>query len=227
MLRIGYLYPEVCNYHGEKGNIISMIKKCQELNIEYIVKDINIDSDVDFYDYDILLLLSCSMDDLTLVLEKLNNHVDELKKFIEDGKILIATGNAYPLFGEYMESEGDTFPCLNIFPFYTKITSRRTGDIVVSLENDDENYVGFVNRNYDIKNNRYPLFNIVKTNSGDDNSIEGLKYNNTYITSILGPLLSRNPDLIEIILEKYTKECYECVNNTFAEMARIKVLEEL
>ena len=216
MINVLHLYYDLLNLYGENANT-RCIKRALELNKIKVNVDLkSIGDKIDFKKYDLIYIGSGSEEDLLLALEDIKTRKEELKKYIEDDKYLILTGNAMDLFGEYIETDKKA-DALGIFKYQTKFinesifenasTDRIVGEIKAKTKLINQEIIGFQNRcdlNLNIKT---PLFKIDKKFSNDlENENEGFTYKNVYATHIIGPLLIRNPYLTDYILSNLCKD---------------------
>ena len=215
MINVLHLYYDLLNLYGENANT-RCIKRALELNKIKVNVDLkSIGDKIDFKKYDLIYIGSGSEEDLLLALDDIKTRKEELKKYIEDDKYLILTGNAMDLFGEYIETDKRT-DALGIFKYQTKFinesifenasTDRIVGEIKAKTKLIKQEIIGFQNRcdlNINVKT---PLFKINKKFSNDlENENEGFTYKNVYATHIIGPLLIRNPYLTDYILSNLCK----------------------
>ena len=215
MINVLHLYYDLLNLYGENANT-RCIKRALELNKIKVNVDLkSIGDKIDFKKYDLIYIGSGSEEDLLLALADIKTRKEELKKYIEDDKYLILTGNAMDLFGEYIETDKRT-DALGIFKYQTKFinesifenasTDRIVGEIKAKTKLIKQEIIGFQNRcdlNINVKT---PLFKINKKFSNDlENENEGFTYKNVYATHIIGPLLIRNPYLTDYILSNLCK----------------------
>ena len=215
MINVLHLYYDLLNLYGENANT-RCIKRALELNKIKVNVDLkSIGDKIDFKKYDLIYIGSGSEEDLLLALDDIKTRKEELKKYIEEDKYLILTGNAMDLFGEYIETDKRT-DALGIFKYQTKFinesifenasTDRIVGEIKAKTKLIKQEIIGFQNRcdlNINVKT---PLFKINKKFSNDlENENEGFTYKNVYATHIIGPLLIRNPYLTDYILSNLCK----------------------
>ena len=216
MINVLNLYYDLLNLYGENANT-RCIKRALELNKIKVNVDLkSIGDKIDFKKYDLIYIGSGSEEDLLLALDDIKTRKEELKKYIEDDKYLILTGNAMDLFGEYIETD-KRIDALGIFKYQTKFinesifenasTDRIVGEIKAKTKLIKQEIIGFQNRcdlNINIKT---PLFKTEKRFSNDlENENEGFTYKNVYATHIIGPLLIRNPYLTDYILSNLCKD---------------------
>ena len=216
MINVLHLYYDLLNLYGENANT-RCIKRALELNKIKVNVDLkSIGDKIDFKKYDLIYIGSGSEEDLLLALDDIKTRKEELKKYIEEDKYLILTGNAMDLFGEYIETDKRT-DALGIFKYQTKFinesifenasTDRIVGEIKAKTKLIKQEIIGFQNRcdlNINVKT---PLFKINKKFSNDlENENEGFTYKNVYATHIIGPLLIRNPYLTDYILSNLCED---------------------
>jgi len=216
MINILHLYYDLLNLYGENANT-RCIKRCLELNKIKVNIDLkSINDKIDFNKYDLIYIGSGSEEDLLLALDDIKKRRTDLKKYIENNKYLILTGNAMDLFGKYIETD-KKIDALDIFDYYTKFinestfenasTDRIVGEINAKCNLIKEEIIGFQNRcdlNINIKTPLFKLGNIFSNDLESEN--EGFTYKNVYATHIIGPLLIRNPYLTDYILSNMCKD---------------------
>jgi CobQ-like glutamine amidotransferase family enzyme len=125
---------------------------------------------------------------------------------------LLATGNAYEMFGKQITlekrdnigkddiiSEG-----LGIVDFdVIRLKDRITSDIIYSSNYLDNKVVGFINKMSEINHNLNPLFKVeFGIGENNKNDYEGVKFKNFFGTYVIGPILVRNPELLNKIVEQ-------------------------
>lgn len=202
MIKILHLYYDLLNLYGEQGNILALKQAFKNQNIEVKIDYLTINDKIKPNDYDLIYLGSGSDDNLLIVLEDIKKYKKDLKKYIENKKHILATGNSFLLFGKTFNSK----ECLGIFNYYSKSSERISSEALFSTYSIS-NIIGFQNKTYLINNQKNHLFNVI--NGLPDNlksTHEGYHEHNFYGTSLLGPLLIRNPhftnSIIKEILEK-------------------------
>lgn len=190
MVNILHLYNDLMNLYGEVGNILAIEYYLKENKIKYTLDNKSIKDKINFDKYDIVYIGCGTESNQKIALKHLSEYTNDLKKYINDKKILIATGNSYEMFGRYIENiNGKRFQGLSIFNYYSKEKEDRT---VIQVNNDQ--IKGFINIGSVVSGNNKPLFTI-------EENKEGHKYKNFYGTHIIGPILVLNDDLLDNIIE--------------------------
>ena len=217
MINVLHLYYDLLNLYGENANTRCIEHMLKLNNIKYNIDYKSLNDKIDFNKYDLIYISQGSEDNLLLALNDISKYKKELKKYIEEDKYLLLTGNAMDLFGKYIEINNDKIDTLDIFDYHTKFITKSTfenasvdrivGQIYGSTKLIDEKIIGFQNRcdlNYNIKT---PLFELEEKFSNDLKSKkEGFIYKNVYATHIIGPLLIRNPYFTDYILGNLCKD---------------------
>ena len=194
---IGHLYYDLMNLYGEIGNIKALKYSLENAGVKVVIDKLSINDNIDFSKYDILYIGSGTENNERVVLNDIKKYKNELKKYIEDNKFVIATGNSIELFGKTIFNKKE-YKALNIFDYSSKLIDKRiVGDIIIPMKNVNKDIIGFQNRGSIIENNNYPLF--------DNDYTLGINYKNFYGTYILGPILIRNPELNKYLINKLLK----------------------
>lgn len=213
MINVLHLYYDLLNLYGENANTRCIKRNLELNNIKCNVDLKSINDEIKFDNYDLIYIGCGSEENLLLALKDLMKRKKEIKKFINDNKFLILTGNSMDLFGAYIKHDNKKINALNVFDYYTKLINERTfknassdrivGEIKGTTKIIKETIIGFQNRcdiNYNVSN---PLFKVNEKYSNDlTNEDEGFNYKNVYATHIIGPLLIRNPYLTDYLLNK-------------------------
>ena len=197
MIKILHMYYDLLNLYGEQGNILALKTFFKNQNIDIKVDTLSIKDNIKINNYDLIYLGSGSDENLLLALEDIKQYKKDLKKFIEDDKYIISTGNSYLLFGKSI----DDFECLGIFDYYAKTNSERLRCHSFMEYKELSPIVGFQNRKYVVQNNENHFFKVL-SGYGDNlkSEYEGFNYKNFFGTYLIGPLLIRNPHFTDLII---------------------------
>src|ERR1700690_3421864 len=85
-LIIGWLYPELMNIYGDRGNIITLVKRCQWRNIEAKVIEMNVGFDKEeLTNCDLLLMGGAQDKQQKVVSDDFYKKAQILSKMIENG----------------------------------------------------------------------------------------------------------------------------------------------
>lgn len=180
-MKIAYLYYDFLNLYGEFGNIkiISNILKYNKIKHEILY--LSLDDELEFDKYDLVYIGSGTEDNLLIALKHLSKYKNDIKKYIENNKFMLVTGNSVDMFGKKIEET----KALNIFDYEVTKDKRKMEEVY------NDKILGFIN------NNSY---------NSEYSDTDIIRYNNFYGTYILGPILVRNPHLVKQFLNDLTNK---------------------
>ena len=211
-MKILHLYYDLMNLYGEYGNVVVLAKHLEDQGEEVIVDKKTIGDQIDFTQYDFIYCGSGTEKNQMVALNDLLKRKDNL---IKSKGIIFFTGNAMELLGEKIAEH----KALNIVPIKTTLTDKRyTGDVIV--KNDDiGEVVGFINKCSHIEEKEdIKLFDyLFKDNNLVDNMYEGYHIDNIYGTHIIGPILVKNPCLMNHIVSKLLKRELKAIDYPYEE----------
>lgn len=230
-MTIELLYPEFNNLFGDLGNAEYLEKKLKAAGYEtetvkttLFDEPYFIENEVDF-----LLIGPCQERHQIIELEKLRAYSDKIKERIDGGGIILATGNAFELFGEYIEhTDTSKTECLGFFPYHAEQFSRlRYNDCSVG-EFDGMKITGFKNLlSHSHGELPHPFLKMLKgCGMNKDTDIEGIHYNNLFATYLIGPVLPLNPQFTDYLISLADGE-YSPVEFPFEKEAYEKRIAEL
>ena len=222
-LKIAWLYPSLMGTYGDRGNIITLIKRCQWRGIEVEVNEIGLDSLPSTLSSSNLIFMGGAQDRQQKIVadDILKNKGPIILELIEKGAVGLFVCASYQFLGHfYRAADGEEIPGLGLFDLHTVnpgLSVRRCiGNIVVELNIDGlpklaTNYqrlttlVGFENhggRTY-LGEGVKPLGKVLRGfgNNGKDGT-EGAIYKNAIGCYFHGPLLPRNPHLADLLISK-------------------------
>lgn len=229
-IKLLHMYHDIMNLYGEYGNIKILEKHIKDQGYDVVVDEKTAGDYINLRDYDFVYIGSGTERNQDVVLEDLIRFKDELKGLIEEDNIFLCTGNSYEMFGKSIDDKEG----LNIFDFEVSRTGDRiTSDVIYASIYLKNKIVGFINKMGVITHNLNPFFNVeFGVGENEQNNNEGVKYKNFYGTYVIGPILVRNPELLEMLVKKicekrdnefkYKKIEYENENKSYK-----IVLEEL
>ena len=211
-LTIGHLYPDLLNLYGDRGNTITLQKRCAWRGITARVVSLGAGEDADFDDIDLFFMGGGQDFDQYTLMEDLGigragSKASRLTAAIEAGVPVLAICGGYQILGEYyVGHDGQRADFIGAIPAYTEAgEDRMIGNMVyeaTALEGSPT-VVGFENHagRTRLREGAVPLGKVVKGfgNNGEDGT-EGVRYKNVYGTYSHGPLLPKNPALCDEIL---------------------------
>lgn len=209
-MKILHWYYDIMNLYGEYGNIKILEKYLKRLSDDITIEYKSIGDNVTLSEYDCIYVGSGTERNQLVVLEDMRNYVIDIKRYIDDNKILLATGNAWEIFGQEINiKDNKKIQGLQIFDYIVNRKNDKVADnILCETHIIDKKVIGCINKIASIYNVKTPLFKVISGIPNNENeNTEGFIYNNFYGTHIIEPLLIKNPFLLEYIIKKL------CENN--------------
>ncbi len=211
-LTIHHLYADMMNLYGDRGNVISIKKRCEWRGIPVEVVDVGLGEKVHPTGCDIFLFGGGQDREQALLADDLSGSKGaDLRAVVEDGGVVLGVCGGYQLMGHYYETpEGEKLPGVGIFDLHTEPRkpdeARLIGNVLVRVRapetDESREIVGFENhggRTY--LGDTEPLGRIVAGygNNGEDGT-EGAHRLNAYGTYLHGSLLPKNPWLTDQLI---------------------------
>lgn len=244
-LNICHLYPDLLDLYGDRGNILALSARCCWRGIETVVQRASLGDKLDFDNMDILFIGGGSDREQNLLVQDLMQRKIDLQAAIEDGLVVLTICGGYQLLGQYYQTaEGKKIPGLGILDLWTIAGSKRMiGNVVVELDcllqagqgTSLGTLVGFENhsgKTY-LGAGLEPLGKVLigYGNNGQDKT-EGVRYKNIFGTYLHGPLLPKNPDFADLLLQLAFKrrgyrEQLELLDDRIERLAHQAILKKL
>ncbi len=256
-INIGWLYPDLMNTYGDRGNIITLGYWLKKMGIEPVINKISVNEPADLIPkMDIIFMGGAQDKQQEIVNKDLKNNKG---KYLKDAIVLGVPGlyvcGAYQFLGKYYkEADGNIIDGIGIFDVYTESPGmnvpRCIGNIVVSPNisfdssgalrqaQDDKKsfFVGFENhggRTY-LADKKQAFANVIKGNgnNGEDGT-EGFFYKNSIGSYMHGPILPKNPEVALFLIKKAVERKYgknvklKKIDNSWENKAREFVISKL
>jgi CobQ-like glutamine amidotransferase family enzyme len=208
-LNIIWLYHDLMNLYGDRGNILTLQKRADARHINTVVKGISIGETIPA-DADIIFFGGGQDQEQALVAQDLAGKKDAIVQFMQRGGGLLTVCGGYQLLGEYYQPlKGKRIPGLGLLPVYTEAGSERMiGDLVVkpspalSKAGITSDLIGFENHSgQTFLKKGISLGKVIKGhgNNGEDGN-EGVWHGTAIGTYMHGPLLPKNPELADYLI---------------------------
>lgn len=208
-MRIIHLFADLCNLYGDYGNVCALKRalenKGQNVEVEYQ----SIDDEIDISGADLVFIGSATERNQKVALEYLQGYKDNIKAALDNGTVILATGNSFEMFGQSVtDCDGVKHEGLSFFPYETvEGKDRIVTDSLCDTSLCGGDVIGFVNKASLTTGATSPLFDVKQgSGNGKDDSEEGVHYGNFYGTHLIGPVLIRNPQLCEYFADMLIKK---------------------
>lgn len=215
-IRICWLYPDLMNIYGDRGNVIVFEQRCRWHGLEPVVDHISLGHAVTFTDYDIVMMGGGQDREQALITEDFSRKKgSSLQEAVQDGVAVLAVCGGYQLMGRYYKThKGEVMNGLGIFDVWTEASSdRMIGNVVIEsdLFGETKTIVGFENhsgKTY-LGPSARPLGRVARGfgNNGKDKQ-EGVVLRNSIGTYLHGSLLPKNPHLADWMIQRALERRY-------------------
>src|SRR5438477_7312973 len=206
---VGWLYPDLMNIYGDRGNILTLLKRAEWRDFEARLIELGRGTTNRMEDVDVFFFGGGQDREQALVYEDLLEHKQPpLERAVQAGAAVLAVCGGYQLLGHYYQTaDGERFDGIGLIDVRTEAGKKRfIGDVVVQadLENlSPSTLVGFENhsgRTF-LGRDAKPLGKVLfgKGNNGSDRR-EGCVQGGIIGTYLHGSLLPKNPHLADHLI---------------------------
>jgi lipid II isoglutaminyl synthase (glutamine-hydrolysing) len=213
-LTLGHLYPEQLNLYGDRGNILTLRRRCELRGITLNVVGLGIGDALAPDEYDLLFIGGGQDKEQAPVSQDLYDLKGiGLWAAVEDDMPVLAVCGGFQLLAHYYRpAEGPDMRGLGVFDAWTihkgAHVARCIGNVALSW--NGTTLVGFENhggRTY--LGTAKPLGHVLKGygNNAEDHT-EGAIYRNAFGTYLHGSLLPKNPHFADYLLTLALKRKY-------------------
>ena len=196
------LFPEVGNLSGDLMNIRYLKQCCNALEIV----ETDLKSRPAFLDEEVALVYmgTATETGLALAAEALRPYLDEIRAKIDAGQLMLLTGNAQEVFGNYIDSDqAERMEGLGILPIHAEYHMMQRHNSFFLGTFGETKIVGFKS----LFGHTYPdgeceaLFHTLRgVGRSGGSEEEGYRMNNLLATALTGPLLVLNPPFTKALL---------------------------
>lgn len=230
-LNICHLYPDLMDTYGDRGNILSIIYRCQKRGIKIHVDQISVNQPLKADTYDLYFFGGGQDQAQDIVSKDLSRKSSFLKKEVEDGAVVLSICGGYQLLQKYFKTiEGKMIKGIGVFDAHTqgsdmrmmqnllieinpKIMSELSSiyNLSSSIHHLSSKLVGFENhsgKTY-LEEGTMPLGTVISGsgNNGED-KLEGAVYKNAFGCYLHGSLLPKNPHFADLLITKALEKNY-------------------
>lgn len=239
-LRLAYLYPKLLNIYGDRGNVITLKKRCEWRDIELVVDEIDSDDNISENLYDMYFIGGGQDKQQVAAAQALMRQKEHLKNAQENNAVMLAICGGYQLFGKYYQTQNnDKLQGIDLLDVYTIASDERhIGNVTAEcILSGIGSVVGFENHSgltYIEENSLTKPFANVSTGAGNNGKdmTEGAYKKNVFGTYLHGSFLPKNPKFADFMIKTaLTRKYFENVelvplDDEFALLAHESVLNK-
>lgn len=200
------LYPELTNIFGDYANI-TYLEKCMP-EAKFIYTSINKEPYFIKNKVDMIYLGSMSEEYQKIIVEKLIKYKKNLIECIEKDIIVLFTGMATEIIGNYIIENDKKQKCLGLFDVYFERNKTKRHNSLFLGNFEKFKIVGNKSQfTMMYGDNKYPFIEVHDGCVGMNlnSKYEGIHYRNFFATQLLGPLLILNPYFTDYLIKLKNK----------------------
>jgi CobQ-like glutamine amidotransferase family enzyme len=232
---IGWLYPDLMNIYGDRGNIVTLVQRARWRGLDARVLELGKGGHEGIADVDVFFFGGGQDREQALVYDDLlETKAVHLAAAVHEGAAVLAVCGGYQLLGHYYETAtGEHLPGIGLIDVRTEAGGQRCiGDVVVesdeSLGLSPRTLVGFENhsgRTF-LGGGVRPLGRVLRGcgNNGTDGT-EGAAHGNLFCTYLHGSLLPKNPHLADLIIERSLRRGLEPLDDRLELAAHSQIVD--
>ena len=209
---IVHVLPDLLNLYGDGGNVTVLTQRLRWRNIPVCVKRVEFGEPLDLVGADIVFMGGGPDREQQLASQGLEKMADQLRTYVEDDGVLLAICGGYQICGKEWLLGEDTVPGLGLADFTTKRApggsrNRLVDNIVLDSPLASTPVVGYENhagRTY-LGDGVEPFGRVLGSHGKGNNEgdkADGALYRNLVCTYLHGPLLAKNPEIADCLIER-------------------------
>ena len=206
---VGWLYPDLMNIYGDRGNILTLLRRAEWHGFEASVVELGRGAATQMDEVDVFFFGGGQDREQALIYDDLREFKQaSLQQAVANGAQVLAVCGGYQLLGHYYQTgDGERYDGIGLIDVRTEAGKKRfIGDVVVLSAIDaltPSTLVGFENhsgRTF-LGPNARPLGKVLKGhgNNGSDHQ-EGCVQGGVIGTYMHGSLLPKNPHLADHLI---------------------------
>ena len=206
---VGWLYPDLMNIYGDRGNILTLLKRAEWRGLDAKLIELGRGAESEMLDVDVFFFGGGQDREQALIYDDLRQYKqDSLQRAVANGAQVLAVCGGYQLLGHYYQTaDGERYDGIGLIDVRTEAGKKRfIGDVVVETEIEGlspRTLVGFENhsgRTF-LGAGATPLGKVIQGqgNNGSDR-LEGCVQGNIIGTYLHGSLLPKNPQLADHLI---------------------------
>ena len=204
-IRIIHFYPDLMSLYGSYANVAVLKRALEALGDTVTVETVLPGQEADLSGADFLYMGAGTEHAQKAALADFARYGDAVKALAEDGVSMLFAGTAMELLGRTItDADGKVYDGIGLADFTSVQGKKRyVEDVYGHTDLYPEAVVGFINKCADISGVETPLLTAVALGYGNDGpkTPEGFRYRNVLASELTGPILVKNPRLLDKVVE--------------------------
>ncbi len=206
-IRVLHLFADLLDLYGDGGNLMVLSHVLKQMGHDCVIDRSSLYDIPDFQAYDLIYCGPGKLKNIIAASSEFTKQNEGFHKAMEKDIPILFTGNAMMLLANsFSDVSNNMYNSSGLLDIRMKDVNAITiKDVVSRCSLTDGDVIGFINRTYEITENKenHPLFEVKK---GLKEKTEGFLIGSMLVTMQLGPLLVRNPELLNWFTQKLVGE---------------------
>lgn len=202
-VRIIHFYPDLMDLYGSRANLLVLKRYLERLDCDVTVEAVRPGGGADLSRGDFFYMGAGTERSARAAMEDFARYGEALRAAAQDCAAMLFAGTAMDLIGKLVkEADGGSYEGLGLASFTTEHGKRRiVGDVYGHTELYPEAVVGFMNKCGTVFGVETPLLTGLDLGFGNEREKgpEGFHWKNVFASQLTGPLLVKNPKLLETV----------------------------
>jgi hypothetical protein len=209
-LRFIHFYPDLMSLYGSYANLAVLKRRLEQLGNTVTVEPVTPGQETDISGADFLFLGAGTERAQKAALADFARFGTAVKTAAENGVTMLFVGNAMELLGKSVtDADGTVYDGIGLADFTTVQGKKRfVEDVYGHTDLFPEAVVGFMNKCGVIDPVKTPLLTSLDLGFGNEREKgpEGFHWNNVFASQLTGPILVKNPRLLDTVVKAlYTR----------------------
>nr|WP_325211499.1 hypothetical protein [uncultured Oscillibacter sp.] len=202
-VRMIHFYPDLMDLYGSRANLLALKRYLERLDCDVTIETVVPGGGADMARGDFFYMGAGTERAARAAMEDFARYAEPLRAAAQDSAAMLFAGTAMDLIGKTVkEPDGSAYEGLGLASFTTEHGKRRiVGDVYGHTDLYPEAAVGFMNKCGTAAGVETPLLTGLDLGFGNEreHGPEGFHWKNVFASQLTGPLLVKNPKLLETV----------------------------
>lgn len=203
-LKLIHFYPDLMSLYGSYANVAVLKRRLEQMGNTVTVETVVPDQSCDITSGDFIFMGAGTERAQKAALADFIRYESAVKKAAEGGVPMLFAGTSMELLGKSITDDaGKEYAALGLADFTSVQSKKRfVEDVYGVTDLYPEPVVGFVNKSSTISGVETPLLTAVQLGYGNEGlkTPEGFRYQNVIGSHLTGPILVKNPRLLDKVI---------------------------
>ena len=204
-IKILHFYPDLMSLYGSYANVSVLKRRLEQMGSTVTVTPVLPGQEADLSDADFLYMGAGTEHAQKAALADFARHGEAVKAAAESGVAMFFAGTAMELLGKTLTgADGTVCDGIGLADFTSvQGTKRFVEDVYGHTDLYPDAVVGFMNKCSTITGVETPLLTSLSLGFGNEGkkTPEGFHRNNVFASQLTGPLLVKNPRMLDVVVD--------------------------